>query len=103
MKEGIHVFYGPFLFSSCHLPSPPGRCRIRRSIRGGKLDGVYITDAGTRGRLEGCDIAGNGRFGVQILGGADPSFSACKYVPRMRSSSRLPPSALLFFPRWAIL
>jgi len=34
--------------------------------------------AGTRGRLEGCDIAWNKMAGVQITAGADPVLAACK-------------------------
>ena len=34
--------------------------------------------SGTKGRLEGCDIAGNKGHGVQISEGADPLFTACK-------------------------
>ena len=37
-----------------------------------------IGGAGTRGRLEGCDIWGNMLAGVSIQEGSDPALSACK-------------------------
>ena len=38
-----------------------------------------MTDYGTKGRLEGCDIAGNAE-GVQVIECAAPLLSACKCV-----------------------
>ena len=38
---------------------------------------MYISGAGTKGRLEGCDVAGNGRAGVRISAGAAPLLTTC--------------------------
>ena len=56
------------------LLSPDGSVRIHD----GQGEGVYITGAGTRGRLEGCDVAGNKGYGVYISEGADPFLMDCR-------------------------
>ena len=52
---------------------PPSCC----SVRSGHDAGVVIMGAATKGRLEGCDIAGNKAPGIQISEGADPFISLC--------------------------
>ena len=37
-----------------------------------------ISGGCTKGRLEGCDIAGNKEANVAVLEGADPSLWACR-------------------------
>ena len=59
---------------ACTSP-PPSR---RRRILDGKNEGVIFTDAGTKGRLEGCDVRDNAKFGVLIEGGACPTVASCK-------------------------
>ena len=39
---------------------------------------MFITGAGTKGLVDGCDIAGNRAVGVEISDGADPTLSHCK-------------------------
>ena len=39
---------------------------------------MHITGAGTRGRLEGCDIARSKAAGVYVNEGADPTLTGCK-------------------------
>ena len=53
------------------LPPPP------RSIHDGKSAGVVLRGAGTKGRLEGCDVARNEKSGIEIQG-ADPVVADCK-------------------------
>ena len=65
-------------------PSPPTAfpalsprlCR-RLRIHDGQNYGVWITGANTRGRLEGCEIAGSRGAGVGIEEEADPSLADC--------------------------
>ena len=52
--------------------------RPRRRIHGAAGEGVSFADFGTKGRMEGCDIAENTGDGVMISHGADPVLSACK-------------------------
>ena len=52
--------------------------RRRRRIHDGGICGLAIEGAGTKGRLEGCDIARNGWNGVDLSFGADPLLVACK-------------------------
>ena len=102
----------PLLFSfplplplSCP-PSPfsphtaPLLCSSRpRSIHDGKAEGVYITSPGTKGRLEGCTIAGNMLTGVEIRRGADPLFSSCRCAsPGPADSPACLPPLLRFSP-----
>ena len=56
-------------------PLPHPLPRLYPSVHDGRHYGVNIT--GTRGRLEGCDIARNGLGGVNITG-ADPLLVDCK-------------------------
>ena len=49
-----------------------------RRVHDGQFYGVVFADTGTRGRLEGCDVARNKGHGVYITGGADPSLADCK-------------------------
>ena len=65
------------------LPIPPPPLR-RRRVHDGQNCGVYIGGAGTRGRLEGCDIVGNLQAGVVIKEGGDPTLVACKYGKGVR-------------------
>ena len=55
----------------------------RHSIDGGERYGVVFTSAGTRGRLEGCDIGGTSTemAGVVIKKRADPRLINCRCVP----------------------
>ena len=39
--------------------------------------GVHIMGAGTKGRLEGCDIARNKVSGVHVRNGGEPLLSSC--------------------------
>ena len=55
-------------------PLPPRPCRIY----GSQITGVSISGAGTRGRLERCDVSANLLANVGISGGADPTLAACK-------------------------
>ena len=48
-----------------------------RRILDGKRNGVTISDIATKGRLEGCEISGNVKAGVQIEE-ADPLLASCK-------------------------
>ena len=48
-----------------------------RRIHDGQTEGVWIIGAGTRGRLERCDVAGNKDAGVWMGGQADPTLSSC--------------------------
>ena len=59
-----------------HKATPPILRRLR--IQDGQGAGVIIFGKFTKGRLEGCDIAGNKLFGVEIGEGADPFVVACK-------------------------
>ena len=67
-------------------PSSPPRTVARHSIHGGKAGGVILADAGTKGRLERCDIADNKKAGVAIYSGADPLLTACKCDPLLALS-----------------
>ena len=49
-----------------------------RSVSNGRGQGVVIFGVGTKGRLEGCDLAGNAWACLQIGGGAEPVVAACK-------------------------
>ena len=74
----------PFItFTPLASPSPPPRAAAR-SIYGGKEGGLSIFGAGTRGRLENCNVWGNEKFGVKIALEADPLLQACRcfYAPR---------------------
>ena len=57
--------------------SPPA---TRRSVRDGKAGGILIVGVGTKGRLEGCDVARNEGVSLSILNGADPLVTSCTYV-----------------------
>ena len=50
-----------------------------------KRDGITIKGAGTKGRLERCDIAENEQSGAEIAAGADPTLVACKCVKQGES------------------
>ena len=56
-------------------PSPRRRHRIRDALQGG----VEITNYGTKGRLEDCEIAGNREVGLEISEDADPLVVDCQY------------------------
>ena len=57
---------------------PPFLSCDRGRIHDGLSTGISIVDAGTRGRLEGCDVSGNKLTGVHISDGADAIISTCK-------------------------
>ena len=38
---------------------------------------MIVSDAGTKGRLEGCEIAGNANCGVLVQDGGDPTLVGC--------------------------
>ena len=59
-------------------PQPPPLPRRRRRVHDGQNAGLVIAGADTKGRLEGCDIAGDKKAGVLIQEGADPSLSLSK-------------------------
>ena len=62
----------------CPPPPPP----FSRRVHDGKGSGVLVRGAGTKGRLEGVDIARQAGAGLQILGGADPLAADCTCVER---------------------
>ena len=61
-----------------HPPSPSLAMAVCRRVHDGQSYGVWIAGAGTRGRLEGCDVARNKGAGVYITAGADPVLAASK-------------------------
>ena len=38
---------------------------------------MFVGGAGSKGRLEGCEIAGNARCGVYVQEGGDPTLVGC--------------------------
>ena len=59
------------------LHATDGCLVIIRRVHDGKAHGVLCSGVGTKGRLEGCDIAGNERTGVGIKEKANPAVVAC--------------------------
>ena len=47
-------------------------------MRDGQFMGVMFAGAGTKGRLEGCEITHNGLTGLAVTEGADPLISSCR-------------------------
>ena len=43
--------------------------------------GVTFASAGTRGRLEGCDVSRNKGINIIIEEGAEPCLASCECVP----------------------
>ena len=58
------------------LPPPPPPLHPR--IHAAGSSGVVVAHAGTRGRLEGCVIAGNGNGGVSVQELAHPTVIGCQ-------------------------
>ena len=52
----------------------------RHRVRDGEEAGIVFYGDGTKGRLEGCEIARNKGANLEICFGADPSVVGCKYV-----------------------
>ena len=69
----------PALKASADSPLPPSSPFSRRRLRihGAWGAGVYMEGSGTKGRLEGCDIARNGGAGVAVCEDADALLTAC--------------------------
>ena len=53
------------------LPTPLPRCRINS----GQQAGVVVWGAGTKGRIEGCNVAANKGAGVEVKEDGDPSLA----------------------------
>ena len=58
------------------LGAPPPSYRSRLHDNAGCA--AAFAGKGTRGRLEGCDIAGGVEGGVCVSGGADPVLATCR-------------------------
>ena len=59
-------------------PCRPAPAALRhRRIYDGESSGVVVTDFGTKGLLEGCELWGNANGGVRIQAGGAPTLRGC--------------------------
>ena len=75
----IHVAASPAFFLPPPLPPLPPSCPAPRhlSIHDGAGSGLAITGAGTKGRLEDCEVWGNSICGLYVMEEGDPTLARC--------------------------
>ena len=66
------------------------------SIHGGQQGGVIVSGAGTKGRLEACQIWANTIVGVAVQKGGDPTLRGCTIRDHRRAAWSLRGGAGLF-------
>ena len=86
LDRGAPAILQPSTFESTPPPPAPAGSTARGpppgayipTVHDGKFAGVVFIGAGTKGRMENCDVFDNEKGGVAVSGGAAPLVVACK-------------------------